>query len=274
MFAADQTLHVFDPELAAMMDAEYRRQEAHVELIASENYVSPAVMEAQGSVLTNKYAEGYPGKRYYGGCEFADVVEQLAIDTKIPRASIDALEEDRFTALPGPVFVKGFFRCCARSLSLDAEVVMALLHEHERAQQQLKSGRRERHSPQLARPAAVATGSAVGSLPRGAGTASPAAMQPMHALAAGAATGATGEAALVHGGPGPAPLFDISTALRGLVHALVRGMGPALARLRGATSFAANSRLLMWIAVTLMVALIVVTAFVMAGGGGPGLPQS
>ena len=201
-------------------------------------------------------------------------VEQLAIDTKIPRASIDALEEDRFTALPGPVFVKGFFRCCARSLSLDAEVVMALLHEHERAQQQLKSGRRERHSPQLARPAAVATGSAVGSLPRGAGTASPSAMQPMHALAAGAATGATGEAALVHGGPGPAPLFDISTALRGLVHALVRGMGPALARLRGATSFAANSRLLMWIAVTLMVALIVVTAFVMAGGGGPGLPQS
>ncbi len=199
-------------------------------------------------------------------------VEQLAIDTKIPRASIDALEEDRFTALPGPVFVKGFFRCCARSLSLDAEVVMALLYEHERAQQQLKSGRRERHAPQLARPAAVATGSTVGSLPRGA--ASPAAMQPMHALAAGAATGAAGEAALVHGGPGPAPLFDVSTALRSLFHAVVRGMGPALARLRGATSLAANSRLLMWIAVTLMVALIVVTAFVMAGGGGPGLPQS
>lgn len=80
MFAADQTLHVFDPELAAMMDAEYRRQEAHVELIASENYVSPAVMEAQGSVLTNKYAEGYPSKRYYGGCEFVDQAEQLAID--------------------------------------------------------------------------------------------------------------------------------------------------------------------------------------------------
>ena len=206
-------------------------------------------------------------------------VEQLAIDTKIPRSSIDALEEDRFTALPGPVFVKGFFRCCARSLSLDAEVVMALLHEHERAQQQLKSGRRERHAPQLARPAAVggasggsSGGTSVGGLPRGA-AATPAA--PMHALAAGAATGsmagATGEAALAHA---PSPLFDVSTALRSLFHALVRGMGPGLARLRGATSLAANSRLLMWIAVTLMVALIVVTAFVMAGGGGPGLPQS
>lgn len=203
-------------------------------------------------------------------------VEQLAIDTKIPRSSIDALEEDRFTALPGPVFVKGFFRCCARSLSLDAEVVMALLHEHERAQQQLKSGRRERHAPQLARPAAVggaSGGSSGGGLPRGAASPVPAA--PMHALAAGAATGsmagATGEAALAHA---PSPLFDVSTALRSLFHALVRGMGPGLARLRGATSLAANSRLLMWIAVTLMVALIVVTAFVMAGGGGPGLPQS
>ena len=80
MFAADQTIHAYDPELAAMMDAEFRRQEDHVELIASENYVSPAVMEAQGSVLTNKYAEGYPGKRYYGGCEYVDQVEQLAIE--------------------------------------------------------------------------------------------------------------------------------------------------------------------------------------------------
>ncbi|WP_024301765.1 serine hydroxymethyltransferase [Pseudogulbenkiania sp. MAI-1] len=80
MFAADLTIAKYDPELSAVMDAEYRRQEDHVELIASENYVSPAVMEAQGSVLTNKYAEGYPGKRYYGGCEHVDVVEQLAID--------------------------------------------------------------------------------------------------------------------------------------------------------------------------------------------------
>jgi glycine hydroxymethyltransferase len=80
MFAADLTIAKYDPELSAAMDDEYRRQEDHVELIASENYVSPAVMEAQGSVLTNKYAEGYPGKRYYGGCEHVDRVETLAIE--------------------------------------------------------------------------------------------------------------------------------------------------------------------------------------------------
>jgi glycine hydroxymethyltransferase len=80
MFAADLTIAKFDPELSAAMEDEYRRQEDHVELIASENYVSPAVMEAQGSVLTNKYAEGYPGKRYYGGCEHVDKVEALAIE--------------------------------------------------------------------------------------------------------------------------------------------------------------------------------------------------
>ncbi len=70
----------FDPELAAAIDNERRRQEEHIELIASENYASPRVLEAQGSVLTNKYAEGYPGKRYYGGCEYVDVAETLAID--------------------------------------------------------------------------------------------------------------------------------------------------------------------------------------------------
>jgi glycine hydroxymethyltransferase len=70
----------FDPELAGAMRAERQRQEDHIELIASENYASPRVLEAQGSVLTNKYAEGYPGKRYYGGCEHVDVAEQLAID--------------------------------------------------------------------------------------------------------------------------------------------------------------------------------------------------
>ncbi|MCL4470624.1 MAG: beta-eliminating lyase-related protein, partial [Gammaproteobacteria bacterium] len=80
MFSADQTIAKFDPELWQAMQAETRRQEDHIELIASENYTSPAVMEAQGSVLTNKYAEGYPGKRYYGGCEYVDVAEQLAID--------------------------------------------------------------------------------------------------------------------------------------------------------------------------------------------------
>ncbi len=77
---ANLSLHQYDPELAAAIDAEDQRQEDHIELIASENYCSPAVMEAQGSKLTNKYAEGYPGKRYYGGCEHVDVIEQLAID--------------------------------------------------------------------------------------------------------------------------------------------------------------------------------------------------
>ena len=74
------TLAAIDPQIAAAIESENQRQEAHIELIASENYTSPAVMAAQGSQLTNKYAEGYPGKRYYGGCEFVDVVEQLAID--------------------------------------------------------------------------------------------------------------------------------------------------------------------------------------------------
>jgi glycine hydroxymethyltransferase len=80
MFRTTMTIEGFDPELAAAIAGERRRQEEHVELIASENYASPRVLEAQGSVLTNKYAEGYPGKRYYGGCEFVDKVEQLAID--------------------------------------------------------------------------------------------------------------------------------------------------------------------------------------------------
>ena len=74
------TLAHVDPDIWAAIQAENRRQEEHIELIASENYTSPAVMAAQGSQLTNKYAEGYPGKRYYGGCEYVDVVEQLAID--------------------------------------------------------------------------------------------------------------------------------------------------------------------------------------------------
>lgn len=80
MFANTTSIDQYDPELAASMQAETQRQEDHVELIASENYTSPRVMEAQGSVLTNKYAEGYPGKRYYGGCEFVDVAENLAIE--------------------------------------------------------------------------------------------------------------------------------------------------------------------------------------------------
>jgi glycine hydroxymethyltransferase len=80
MFPANATIAGFDPELQVALEAERARQEAHIELIASENYASPRVLEAQGTVLTNKYAEGYPGKRYYGGCEHVDVAEQLAID--------------------------------------------------------------------------------------------------------------------------------------------------------------------------------------------------
>src|SRR6266542_4535127 len=80
MFAKTMDIASFDPELAKAIQGEQQRQEDHVELIASENYVSQRVLEAQGSVLTNKYAEGYPGKRYYGGCEFVDIAEQLAID--------------------------------------------------------------------------------------------------------------------------------------------------------------------------------------------------
>src|SRR5215470_8358290 len=80
MFARSQTLASVDPELWEALSAENLRQEDHLELIASENYASPAVLEAQGSQLTNKYAEGYPGKRYYGGCQYVDIAEALAID--------------------------------------------------------------------------------------------------------------------------------------------------------------------------------------------------
>ncbi|MGC4242757.1 MAG: serine hydroxymethyltransferase [Herbaspirillum sp.] len=80
MFDKNQTLAKVDPDLWSAIQKENARQQDHIELIASENYTSPAVMEAQGSQLTNKYAEGYPGKRYYGGCEYVDVAEQLAID--------------------------------------------------------------------------------------------------------------------------------------------------------------------------------------------------
>jgi glycine hydroxymethyltransferase len=80
MYSRQHLIEQTDPELWAAIQAENRRQEDHIELIASENYASPAVMAAQGTQLTNKYAEGYPGKRYYGGCENVDVAEQLAID--------------------------------------------------------------------------------------------------------------------------------------------------------------------------------------------------
>ena len=237
-------------------------------------------------------------------------VEQLAIDTKIPRASIDALEEDRFTALPGPVFVKGFFRCCARSLSLDAEVVMALLHEHERAQQQLKSGgRRERNAPQLLgrsfdrqtdrqndrqsdrnadrshtdrsagmtpQYTSVAHGSAGSSMfapPAPPRSSVPTA--PVHAVPGETALATTSAA----GPAGARPiglLFDVR-AIAPLLAGLGRTLGldgSGMARVASVIRGASNSRLLMWIAVSLMIALIVVTAFVMAGGTAPNLPQS
>ncbi|MCS5571355.1 MAG: serine hydroxymethyltransferase, partial [Pseudomonadales bacterium] len=80
MFKMTERIEGYDEELWTAILDERQRQEEHIELIASENYTSPRVLEAQGSVLTNKYAEGYPGKRYYGGCEHVDVAEQLAID--------------------------------------------------------------------------------------------------------------------------------------------------------------------------------------------------
>lgn len=80
MYTSDMTIESFDPELMKAIEGEAHRQERHIELIASENYASPRVLAAQGCVMTNKYAEGYPGKRYYGGCEFVDIAEQLAID--------------------------------------------------------------------------------------------------------------------------------------------------------------------------------------------------
>ncbi|MDX3530866.1 serine hydroxymethyltransferase, partial [Streptomyces sp. ID05-39B] len=80
MSVLNTPLHELDPEIAAALDGELRRQQSTLEMIASENFAPLAVMEAQGSVLTNKYAEGYPGRRYYGGCEHVDVAEQIAID--------------------------------------------------------------------------------------------------------------------------------------------------------------------------------------------------
>lgn len=80
MFSKEMRIEGFDSELAKAIQLEQNRQEEHIELIASENYASPRVLEAQGSILTNKYAEGYPHKRYYGGCEFVDIAEDLAIE--------------------------------------------------------------------------------------------------------------------------------------------------------------------------------------------------
>ena len=83
MFSNTSSISAFDSELYDAIQKEENRQEQHIELIASENYASPRVMEAQGSVLTNKYAEGYPSKRYYGGCEYVDIAEDLAIQLSL-----------------------------------------------------------------------------------------------------------------------------------------------------------------------------------------------
>ena len=80
MYHYSNTVAACDSEVWKFIDAEMQRQEQHIELIASENYASPAVMQAQGSQLTNKYAEGYPGKRYYGGCQYVDEIERIAIE--------------------------------------------------------------------------------------------------------------------------------------------------------------------------------------------------
>src|SRR6266446_3574582 len=107
----------FDPELWAAIQGETRRQEDHLELIASENYASPRVLEAQGSVLTNKYAEGYPGKRYYGGCEYVDVAEQLAID----RAKVN---------FSGKLFRAAQYGIRPDSGEIDYQQVQRLAEEH------------------------------------------------------------------------------------------------------------------------------------------------
>ena len=110
MFDRSRTLDQVDAEVWAAVQKENVRQEQHIELIASENYTSPAVMQAQGTQLTNKYAEGYPGKRYYGGCEYVDVVEQLAIDRLKELFGAEAAIM-RSTARPSP------FACCEDSAS-------------------------------------------------------------------------------------------------------------------------------------------------------------
>lgn len=114
MLKREMNIADYDAELWQAMEQEKVRQEEHIELIASENYTSPRVMQAQGSQLTNKYAEGYPGKRYYGGCEYVDVVEQLAIDRAKNCSAPTTLTCSRtpvlrLTSLFTP-------RCCSRAI--------------------------------------------------------------------------------------------------------------------------------------------------------------
>lgn len=162
-------------------------------------------------------------------------IEQLAIDTKIPRASIEALEEDRFNALPGQVFVRGFFRCCARTLGLDPEVVLGLFHEHVRALHApaQKSSRRER----------------------------PAAMHAVRGAAAPPRTPALATASEPRP-PVEAPGASVSATAAAAAAGALERVAPAIMRALGSLP---HSRTLMWIAVCLVIAVIAVTAFAMSG---------
>ena len=135
MFKRNDLLASFDPELARAIAGEVRRQESHVELIASENYCSPRVMYAQGSQLTNKYAEGYPGKRYYGGCEYVDVAEQIAIDRlkKLFGAEARPVDHLRIRGEPGDHHLRLVFEGEALDLVVidQAFVVDPVLHRVE-----------------------------------------------------------------------------------------------------------------------------------------------
>ena len=107
MLKREMNIADYDAELWQAMEQEKVRQEEHIELIASENYTSPRVMQAQGSQLTNKYAEGYPGKRYYGGCEYVDIVEQLAIDRAKELFGGSPFIKCRLRVFPTPAVVAG-----------------------------------------------------------------------------------------------------------------------------------------------------------------------
>jgi glycine hydroxymethyltransferase len=114
MLKREMNIADYDAELWQAMEQEKVRQEEHIELIASENYTSPRVMQAQGSQLTNKYAEGYPGKRYYGGCEYVDIVEQLAIDRAKSCLALTTLTSSRTLALR--LTSRSTPRCCNRAI--------------------------------------------------------------------------------------------------------------------------------------------------------------
>lgn len=114
MLKREMNIADYDAELWRAMEQEVVRQEEHIELIASENYTSPRVMQAQGSQLTNKYAEGYPGKRYYGGCEYVDIVEQLAIDRAKELFGADYANVQPHSRLPG-LTSPCTPRCCSRA---------------------------------------------------------------------------------------------------------------------------------------------------------------